>query len=128
MKGIEPPTPMSTGAVPSQASLKAERAASWDRRAATIADTNAYTTSVMREMNANTSATNDRVAAMHSEMIREVNSYSGFGGTPVEADIRYDHVYGYSPVGGAPYEDAYLGVEGDWLQPGVDFVELPRKR
>ena len=108
------------------AQMAADQAASWDRRSATIAETNAYTTNVMREMNANTAATHDRVAGMHSEMIREVNSYSGYGGRVVEADIGYDHVYQSTP-GSRWGTDAYIGVEGDWLEPGVDFVELPKR-
>ena len=109
------------------AQMAADRAASMDRRAAIISDTNAYTTNVMREMNANTAATHDRVAGMHSEMLREVNSYSGYGGRVVEADIGYDHVYQGTP-GSRWGTDTYVASEGDWLEPGTDFVELPKRK
>ena len=103
------------------ANMAAEQAASWDRRSAIIRETNDYTTNVMHEMQASTAATHDRVANLHSEMLRETNVYYGTDGRLVEADIGYDHVYQYQPD-----QDWLLGVEGDWLTPGVDFTELGR--
>ena len=109
-----------------QAQMAADRAASWDRRAAIIADTNAYTTNVMRQMNASNAATNERVAQGWSEAIRGVNSYVGADGRVVEADVRYDHVYQGVP-GSQWGSDRYVATEGDWLEPCVDFVELPKR-
>lgn len=111
--------------VNTMAQIGAQNAAHFDRMAQITQSANNDINNTMRSMNANTAATSDRIARMQSETIRGVNTYGGFGGQQVEADIRYDHVYGYQP-GSQPYTDAYLGVEGDWLDPGVDFVELPR--
>ena len=110
-----------------QAQMAADRAASWDRRAAIIADTNAYTTNVMRDMQASNAASHERVAQGWSEAIRGVNSYVGSDGRVVEADIRYDHVYQGTP-GSRWGSDSYVAAEGDWLEPGVDFVELPKRK
>jgi DNA-directed RNA polymerase subunit RPC12/RpoP len=101
--------------------------ASWNRRQQILQDTHNYTTGVMREMNANTAATHDRVANMHSEMLREVNTYHtaspGYGRPDVvEADIRWDHVYQNTNN-----PDQFAATENIWLDPGVDFEEL-RKR
>ena len=102
--------------------------ASWNRRQQILQDTHKYTTGVMREMNANTAATHDRVANMHSEMIREVNTYHtaspGYGRPDVvEADIRWDHVYQNTNN-----PDQYVATENIWLDPGVDFEELKRTK
>ena len=102
--------------------------ASWNRRQQILQDTHNYTTGVMREMNANTAATHDRVANMHSEMIREVNTYHtaspGYGRPDVvEADIRWDHVYQNTNN-----PDQYVATENIWLDPGVDFEELKRTK
>ena len=106
------------------AQMAADRSASWDRRQAIINDTNAYTSGVMHDMMASNAASHERVAGMQSEMIREVNTYAGYGG-PVEASTRWDHVYQGAPES-YPGQDTYVGVEGGWLEPGVDFVELPK--
>ena len=102
--------------------------ASWNRRQKILQDTHDYTTGVMREMNANTAATHDRVANMHSEMIREVNTYHtaspGYGRPDVvEADIRWDHVYQNTNN-----PDQFAATENIWLDPGVDFEELKRTK
>ncbi len=100
--------------------------ASWDRKQQTISDTHNYTMNVMHEMNANTAATHQRVANLHSESIRGVNTYytaqSGYG-TPgvVEADVRWDHVYQNTLD-----PNLFAASESYWLQPGVDFEELKR--
>lgn len=102
--------------------------ASWDRRQQILQDTHNYTTGVMHEMNANTAATHERVANMHSEMIREVNTYHtaspGYGRPDiVEADIRWDHVYQNTND-----PDQFAATENIWLDPGVDFEELKRTK
>ena len=100
--------------------------ASWDRKQQTISDTHNYTMNVMHEMNANTAATHQRVANLHSESIRGVNSYytarPGYG-TPdvVEADVRWDHVYQNTVD-----PQLFAASESYWLEPGVDFEELKR--
>ena len=81
----------------------------------------------MREMNANAAATHQRVANLHSESIRGVNTYytngQGGYGSPevVEAGVNWDHVY-QSNVN----PDVFAASENIWLEPGVDFEELRR--
>jgi hypothetical protein len=89
-------------------------------------DTHNHTMNTMREMNANTAATHQRVANMHSEMIRGVNTYHaaspGYGRPDVvEADVRWDHVYQNTQN-----PDVFVSTENIWLDPGVDFEELKR--
>lgn len=105
-----------------------ERMASWDRRSKIIQDTHNYTMGVMHEMNANTAATNERVANLRSEAIRGVNTYhtaNPGNGQPnvVEASVNWDHVYQSSRN-----PDVYAATEGSWLEPGVDFEELKRTK
>ena len=100
--------------------------ASWDRKQQTISDTHNYTMNVMHEMNANTAATHDRVANLHSEAIRGVNTYytarPGYGAPDVvEADVRWDHVYQNTVD-----PQLFAASEAYWLEPGVDFEELKR--
>ena len=100
--------------------------ASWDRMQNTVSDTHNYTMNVMHEMNANTAATHQRVANLHSESIRGVNTYynaqPGYGRPDVvEADVRWDHVYQNRND-----PDVFLSSEIHWLEPGVDFEELRR--
>ena len=100
--------------------------ASWNRRSQILQDAHNHTMNTMREMNANTAATHDRVANMHSEMLREVNTYHtvspGYGRPDVvEADIRWDHVYQNTQN-----PDVFVSTENIWLDPGVDFEELKR--
>ena len=100
--------------------------ASWDRRQQIISDTHHYTMNVMHQMNANTAATHQRVANLHSESIRGVNTYytaqSG-SGVPdvVEADVRWDHVYQNTVD-----PSLFAASESYWLEPGVDFEPLIR--
>ena len=100
--------------------------ASWDRKQQIISDTHNYTMNVMHQMNANTAATHQRVANLHSESIRGVNTYytaqSG-AGIPdvVEADVRWDNVY-QSTVD----PSIFVASESYWLEPGVDFEPLIR--
>ena len=100
--------------------------ASWNRRSRILQDAHNHAMNTMREMNANTAATHDRVANMHSEMLREVNTYHtaspGYGNPDVvEADIRWDHVYQNTQN-----PDVFVAAENIWLDPGVDFEELKR--
>jgi DNA-directed RNA polymerase subunit RPC12/RpoP len=100
--------------------------ASWNRRSQIIMDTHNHAMNTMREMNANTAATHQRVANMHSEMIRGVNTYHtvspGYGRPDVvEADVRWDHVYQNTQN-----PDVFVSTENIWLDPGVDFEELKR--
>ena len=100
--------------------------ASWDRKQQTINDTHNYTMNVMHEMNANTAATHQRVANLHSESIRGVNTYyttqSGYGNSDVvEADVRWDHVYQNTVD-----PELFAASESFWLEPGVDFEQLKR--
>lgn len=100
--------------------------ASWERRSKILQDTHNYTTNVMREMNANTAATNERVANLRSEAIRGVNTYytaNPGSGDPkvVEASINWDHVYQSTRN-----SDLFAASENYWLEPGVDFEELKR--
>ncbi|MBR6025379.1 MAG: hypothetical protein IK069_01330, partial [Firmicutes bacterium] len=111
--------------------MQRERMESMERRAKIIQDTNNYTTNVMREMNANTAATHDRVANLHSEAIRGVNTYYAAPGTfsygnsgrpdVVEASINWDHVYQSTQN-----PDVFAATRDVWLEPGVDFVELKK--
>jgi hypothetical protein len=106
------------------ANMMADRNAAYERMSQTIRDTGAQTTQTMREMLAGNAATGDYVARMQSEAIRGVNTYMGAEG-PVEASIRYDHVY-QGTSGSSWGTDTYVASEGDWLDPGVDFEELGR--
>lgn len=107
------------------AQMGEQNAAHFDRISQINQSTHNDIMDTMHAMNANTAATSDRIARWQSETIRGVNAYAGFGGQPMEADIRFDHVYGYQPDA-YPNTDAYLGVEGEWFDPGADFTELPR--
>ena len=100
--------------------------ASWDRKQGIINDTQQYTMNVMHEMNANTAATHQRVANLHSESIRGVNTYYTARqdyGVPevVEAGVNWDHVYQNTNQ-----PDIFAAAENVWLQPGVDYEELRR--
>lgn len=100
--------------------------ASWDRSRQIIQDTHDYTMGVMRDMNANTAATHQRVANLQSESIRGVNTYRtanpGFGVPDVvEADVRWDSVYQ-----SAANPELFAAAESYWLEPGVDFEPLRR--
>ena len=83
--------------------MAADNMASAQRRSDIIRETNDYTTGVMRDMAASNSASMDRV---HN----------------VRADISFDHVY----QGTGTNSDTLIGIEGGWLEPGVDFVPLDR--
>ena len=96
------------------------QSASFDRRAQIIADTNAYTSNVQRQMAADSAASHNRSANRYSESIRGVNTYYDSTGV-VEASTRYDHVYQNTQ-----YPDWYAVQEGDGWQPGVDFEELKK--
>ena len=100
--------------------------ASWDRRQQIISDTHNYTMNVMHQMNANTAATHQRVANLHSESIRGVNTYYTArpgSGVPdvVEADVRWDNVYQNTVD-----PSIFVASESYWLEPGVDFEPLIR--
>ncbi|MBQ6018776.1 MAG: hypothetical protein IJL26_01225 [Clostridia bacterium] len=103
-----------------------QQMASWDRQQQIISDTHDYTMGVMHEMNANTAATHERVANLHSESIRGVNTYCtaqpGYG-VPgvVEADVRWNSVY-QNTVN----PELFAASENYWLEPGVDFEPLRR--
>lgn len=97
-----------------------DRAAHANRMSAILQDMNDHTTSVMHDITASSAATNERVANMHSEMIGGYNVYQGTDGNLVRADIGFDHVY----QGNVDGQDWLVGVEGDWLEPGVDFIPL----
>lgn len=97
---------------------------SWDRQSQILRDTHDYTMNVMHEMNANTAATHERVANLHSEAIRGVNTYynanPGFGNPDiVEASVKWDHVYQSTRD-----LDIFAASERIWLEPGADFEEL----
>ena len=102
------------------AQMAADRAASMQRRNDIIRETNDYTTSVMHDMMASNSASMDRVRNMTSEAIGGYNVYQGADGNLVRADVAFDHVY----QGTGQYSDTLVGVEGGWLEAGVDFVPL----
>ncbi|MBQ9041968.1 MAG: hypothetical protein IJ111_04055 [Eggerthellaceae bacterium] len=102
------------------AQMAADNAAHFDRMSSIIKDTNNYTSNVMHDMMASNAASHDRVANMQSEMIGGYNVYQGTDGNHVRADVAYDHVY----QGNVNGQDWVVGVEGGWLEPGVDFVPL----
>ena len=102
------------------AQMMSNNAAHASRMSAIIQDMNDHTTSVMHDMAASSAATNERVANMHSEMIGGYNVYQGTDGNLVRADTTFDHVY----QGNVNGQDWLVGVEGDWLEPGVDFIPL----
>lgn len=97
-----------------------DNAAHWDRMNAITRETNEYTTGVMHDMFASNAATNDRMANLRSETIREVNTYYGSDGV-VEASTSWDHVYQSSQD-----PDRYIATEGFELRPGIDYEELRR--
>ena len=106
--------------------INQQQMASWDRMQNTITSTHNEIMDTMHQMNANTSATHDRVANLHSESIRSVNTYHtarpGYGNPDVvEADVRWDHVYQNTLD-----PELFAASENYWLQPGVDFEELKR--
>lgn len=103
-----------------QMGMAQAQAASWDRQSQIVADTNAYTSDIQHQMMRDNAASHDRVANLHSEMIREVNTYHGRDGV-VEASTQYDHVYQHRQD-----TDRYAAQQGDALVFGVDFEELPR--
>ena len=92
------------------------------RRSNIIRETNEYTSGVMHDMMASNSASMDRVRNMQSEAIGGYNVYQGTDGNLVRADIGFDHVY----QGTGQHSDTLIGVEGGWLEPGVDFVPLDK--
>lgn len=102
---------------------------SFHRQQGIINSTHNSIMNTMHEMNANTAATHSRVANLHSESIKGVNTYhtakSGGYGSPdvIEADVKYDHVYQ-----NMEHPDIFAASETYWLQPGVDFEELKRTR
>lgn len=102
------------------AQMVRDNAAHARRMSAIIQDANDHATNVMYDMMASNAASHDRVANMNSEMIGGYNVYRGTDGNPVRADISYDHVY----QGNVNGQDWLVGVEGDWLEPGVDFTPL----
>lgn len=102
------------------AQMAADNARHADRMSSIIRDSNDYTTNVMHDMMASNAASHDRVANMHSEMIGGYNVYRGADGDLVRADTAFDHVY----QGNVDGQDWLVGVEGGWLEPGVDFVPL----
>ena len=107
-------------ALNAQMGMAQAQAASWDRQAQIVADTNAYTSDIQHQMMADNAASHNRTANLYSEMIREVNTYQGRDGV-VEASTQYDHVYQHRQD-----NDRYAAQQGDSLVFGVDFEELPR--
>lgn len=103
-----------------QMQMAADRAASWDRRRAIIQDTNNYTSNIMHQMINDNAASQNRVANLNSEMIREVNTYYG-SDRIVEASTAYDHVYQNNSN-----PDIFAAQKGNYFTPGVDFSELQR--
>ncbi|MBR5974035.1 MAG: hypothetical protein IK020_02515 [Clostridiales bacterium] len=89
------------------------------RQSQIIADTNAYTTGVARQMMQDNAASHQRSANMFSEMIRGENAYRGTDGKVYTASTRWDHVYQGGHTG-----DTFVMTEGEFLRPGVDFEEL----
>lgn len=106
-------------ALNAQMGMAQAQAASWDRQSRIVADTNAYTSDIRHQMMADNATSHDRIADLHSEMIREVNSYQGRDGV-VEASTQYDHVYQHRQD-----NDRYAAQQGNALVFGVDFEELP---
>lgn len=104
------------------AQMAADRAASMDRRSEIMRDLSEHTSNVMHDMMDSNSASMDRVRNMQSEAIGGYNVYQGNDGNLVRADIGFDHVY----QGTGSYSDTLVGVEGGWLEPGVDFVPLDK--
>ena len=95
---------------------------SWDRRQGIVNSASDYGNQVMREMRESTARTHDRVANLHSESIRGVNTYYSNSGDPrvVEADTQWDHVYQNTQN-----SDVFAASTGP-LEFGVDFEELER--
>ena len=96
------------------------RQASMNRQSQIIADTNAYTSNIQHQMISDNAASHDRVANLHSEMIRDVNTYRA-NGSVVEASTMFDHVYQSTRD-----PDVFAAQTGNSLEFGVDFEELPR--
>lgn len=105
-----------------QMNMMRDNATHADRMAAITQDLNDHVGNVMHDMMASNAATNERVANMHAEMVGGYNVYRGTDGNYVRADTAFDHVY----QGNVDGRDWLVGVEGDWLEPGVDFVPLDK--
>lgn len=100
--------------------------ASFHRQQGIVNDAHNSIMNTMHEMNANTAATHQRVANLHSESIRGVNTFHtarpGYGVPDVvEADVRWDHVFQNTE-----YTDIFAASDTYWMEPGVDFEELKR--
>lgn len=97
-----------------------DNAAHWDRMNDITRDANEHISGVMHDMIASNAATNDRMANLRSETIREVNTYYGSDGV-VEASTSWDHLYQSTQD-----PDRYIATEGFELRPGIDYEELRR--
>ena len=95
--------------------------ASMDKRSRIISETNAYTSNIQQQMIANNSASNDRIANLTSEMIRDVNTYHTNDGRIVEASTQYDRVYQ-----NVSNPDIFAAQAGNAFDIGIDFEELRR--
>ncbi len=99
---------------------------SFHRQQGIVSSTHDSIMNTMHQMNANTAATHQRAANLHSESIRGVNTFHtaspGYGVPDVvEADVKWDHVYQNTA-----HTDIFAASENYWLEPGVDFEELRR--
>lgn len=86
-----------------------------------ISETQDYTSNIQHEIFAGNAATHEHVAQMNSEMINEVNVFSG-NGYDVQASTKFDHVYQNTQD-----PTIFAAQEGNGFDFGVDFEELDRK-
>ena len=94
---------------------------SMNRRSQIIADTNAYTSNIQHQMISDNAASHNRVANLHSEAIRGVNTYYTNDNRVAEASTAYDHVYQSTQN-----PNIFAAQQGNSLEFGVDFEELTR--
>ena len=129
--------------------MAADRAASQQRRAQMMMDTQQHIHDTMSSMQQSASASHDRVAGMwsesmrsggsggyggpgnissqdvirnrYSEMIRETDTYYGNDGEIYEVSTDYDRLYQ-----GNRDQDSFIGTSGTAWEPGADYDELKK--
>ena len=96
------------------------QAISLEKQSQIIANTNEYTSNIQHQIIENNAASHDKSASLNSQMINEVNIFTGSSGK-VQASTMYDHVYQ-----NVNDPDIYAVQRGDAFELGVDFEELKK--
>ena len=95
------------------------QAISLEKQSQIIANTNEYTSNIQHQIIENNAASHDKSASLNSQMINEVNIFTGSSGK-VQASTMYDHVYQ-----NVNDPDIYAVQRGDAFELGV---ELKKKK